>query len=177
MRRVLTTTVLSVAVLLVVGSAQAGYANPPSRTPDAKAVPMVGQSKTTLLQGIQKAAKHGAVIEAKFELDDSGALSLSTYTAKGFGTFYEVSGPAKAAPWKPSAEKITGAEDLVNSAVDLTVLDQGSTTLAGAVQSALAKQPGTAYWAVPTLHAKQPVVGIYIVDSAGKSHHLYVPVK
>src|SRR5438105_13499537 len=101
MRRALTTTPLAFAALAVVASALAGYGNPPTRTPDAKAVPMLGKTNTTLLQGIQAAAKHGAVIEAKFELDDSGALSLSTYTAKGFDAFFEVSGPAAAAVWKP----------------------------------------------------------------------------
>src|ERR1051325_7755356 len=99
MRRTL--TLLSLVALALTASALAGYAEPPTRTPDAKAVPRVETSNTTLLQGIQQAAKHGAVIEAKFELDDSCALSLSTYTAKGFGSFFEVSGPAKAAAWKP----------------------------------------------------------------------------
>jgi hypothetical protein len=177
MGRVPVTIVLSLTALVAAGAALAGYGNPPSRTPDAKAVSMVGKSNTTLLQGIQQAAKHGAVIEAKFELDDSGALSLSTYTAKGFTAFYEVSGPAKAAVWKPAVGKITDPGDLVNSAVDLTVLEQGSIDLATAVQRAAAKQPGFVYWAVPTLQDKQPVVGVYVLDNAGKSHHLYIPLK
>ena len=138
---------------------------------------MLGKTNTTLLQGIQAAAKHGAVIEAKFELDDSGALSLSTYTAKGFDTFFEVSGPAAAAVWKPGNDKITAREDLVNSTVDLTILDQGSIDLTTAVQRALSKQTGFAYWAVPTLQNKQPVIGVYILDNGGKSHHLFIPVK
>jgi hypothetical protein len=169
-------TVLFLATLVFAGSALAGFGNPPSRTPDAKAVPIVVKSNTTLLQRIEQAAKHGAVIEAKFELDDSGALSLSTYTAKGFGNFFEVSGPAKAAVWKPGNDKITDPGDLVNSAVDLTLLDQGKIDLATAVQRAAAKQSGFVYWAVPTLKNKKPVVGVYVLDGGGKSHHLYIPL-
>ena len=177
MHRRAATSVLILAALVVAGSAFAGYGNPPSRTPDDKAVPQIGKANTTLLQGIQEAAKHGAVIAAKFELDDSGALSLSTYTASGFTAFFEVSGPAQAAIWKPSADKITAREDLVNSTVDLTILDQGSIDLATAVQRALTKQPGFAYWAVPTLQNKQPVIGVYVLGRDGKSHHLFIPVR
>ena len=177
MRKFVSAALLSLATLATAGSALAGYGNPPSRTPDSKAVPMLAKAKITLLQGIQQAAKHGAVIEAKFETDDSGALSLSTYTAKGFGNFFEVSASPTTTPWKPGQEKITGAEDLVNSAVDLTLLDQGSLSLSSAVQKAVAEQPGTAYWAVPTLQGKKPVVGVYIRSSDGKSHHLFIPVK
>ena len=64
----------------------------------------------------------------------------------------------------------------MNSAVDLTILDQGSMLLASAVQRALAQQPGTAYWAVPTLKGKKPAVGVYIRSSDGKSRHLFIPV-
>lgn len=175
MRTFVSAALLSLATLALAGSALGGYANPPSRTPDAKAVPMLANAKVTLLQGIQQAAKHGAVIEAKFELDDSGALSLSTYTAKGFN-FFEVSASPTTAPWKPGQEKIAGGDDLVNSTVDLTLLDEGGVSLASAVQQALAKEPGTAYWAVPTLQAKKPVVGVYIRSSDGKSHHLFIPL-
>jgi hypothetical protein len=177
MRSKVTTLVSGfLAVGVIAGSALAGYGSPPSRTPDAKAVPMLGSAKITLAQGIAQASKKGTVIEAKFELDDSGALSLSTYTAKGFDAFHEVSGSPTGSSWKPSSETITAREDLVNSAVDLTILDQGSATLASAVNKALAQQPGTAYWAVPTLQGKKPVVGVYIRSSDGKSHHLFIPI-
>ena len=178
MRKLSVLAALALAVFaLTAGAVFAGYGNPPTRTPDPKVIPLLGKANVTLLQGIQQAAKYGAVIEAKYELDDSGALSLSTYTAKGFGAFYEVSASPITLPWKPSHDVIKAREDLVNSAVDLTILDQGGVTLAGAVRKALAKQPGTPYWAVPTLHAKQPVVGIYIRSTDGKSHHLFVPVR
>ena len=49
--------------------------------------------------------------------------------------------------------------------------------LAAAVRQALSRQPGTPYWAVPTLHGKKAAIGIYIRSSDGKSHHIYVPVK
>lgn len=178
MRKALIAIAVSLAALsTVLSSALAN--GPPSRTPDAKAVPLLSQAKVSLLQGIkQTQAKYGRVIEAKFELDDSGALSLSVYAApKGYDVFDEVSGSPTSAPWKPSSEVIKEREDLVNSAFDLTIVQEGGVGLAAAVRRALAQQPGIAYWAVPTLHGKQPSIGIYIRSSDGKSHHLFVPVR
>jgi hypothetical protein len=176
MRKTLTAVVVSLAALMIVLSA-ALASGPPSRTPDAKAVPLLGTAKVTLVRGIKQVqARYGRVIEAKFELDDSGALSLSIYPAKGYDVFKEVSGPAAASPWKPSAEVIKAREDVVNSVFDLTILQQSSFGLATAVQRALAQQPGIAYWAIPTLRGRQPVIGIYIRSSDGKSHHLFIPV-
>src|SRR5262245_35581412 len=40
---------------------------------------VLAQSNVTLAQGITEAEKTGAVIEAKFELDDAKKLSLSLY--------------------------------------------------------------------------------------------------
>src|SRR5712691_2543924 len=176
MRTTLTAAVLSLAALtIVLGSALAS--GPPSRTPYAKAVPLLGTAKISLLQGINQAQAHnGRVIEAKFELDDSGALSLSVYAAKGFDVFKEVSGPPTTSSWKPSADVIKAREDLVNSTFDLTILQESSIDLATAVQRALAKQKGIAYWAIPTLHGKQPAIGVYIRSGDGKSHHLFIPV-
>jgi hypothetical protein len=177
MRKAATAAAACIAFFTVILSS-AEASGPPSRTPDTKAIPMLSQAKVSLLQGItQTQAKYGHVIEAKFELDDSGALSLSIYAApKGYDVFKEVSGSPTAAPWKPSPEVITAREDLVNSAFDTTILQQGRVGLAAAVRHALAKQPGTAYWAVPTLHGKRPAIGIYIRSTDGKSHHVYVPV-
>lgn len=182
MRRTLTLTIFTVAGLALVLSS--ALASPPTRTPDAKAVPLLGTAKISLLQGINKVqAKYGAVIEAKFELDDSGALSLSVYpVTKGlrtnaeFNVFEEVSGPAAKAPWKQSVEVFKDREHLTRSSFDLTMMQLGNINLAAAVQRALAEQPGIAYWAIPTLQGKQPVVGVYIRSSDGKSHHLFIPL-
>lgn len=183
MRRTLILSVLSLtAFTLVLSSAPAK--TPPRRTPDAKAVPLLGTAKISLLQGIKRVqARYGAVIEAKFELDDSGALSLSVYpVAKGlrtnaeFNVFEEVAGPAAKSPWKPSVEVFKDREHLTRSSFDLTIMQLGSISLATAVQRALAQQPGTAYWAIPTLNGKEPAIGIYILSSDGKSHHLFIPV-
>jgi hypothetical protein len=176
-RPVIASAVCLAALTTTLGSALAS--GPPSRTPDTKAVPLLSQAKVSLLQGIkQTQAKYGRVIEAKFELDDSGALSLSVYAApKGYDVFDEVSGPPTSASWKPSSEAIKAREDLVNSTFDLTIVQEGGIGLAAAVQRALAQQPGIAYWAVPTLHGKQPAIGVYIRSSDGKSHHLFIPVR
>jgi hypothetical protein len=184
MRKTLTAVVLSLAALaLVLSSALAS--GPPQRTPDAKAVPLLGTAKISLLQGINKVqANYGPVIEAKFELDDSGALSLSVYpVTKGlrtnaeFNVFEEASGPATASPWKPSIEVFKDREHLTRSSFDLTIMQLSSINLATAVKRALAQQKGIAYWAIPTLRGTQPVIGVYIRSSDGKSHHLFIPVK
>jgi hypothetical protein len=166
-----------VGVLVTAGAALAAYGNPPSRTPDPAAPPVIAKAKTTMLQGIRQAEKSGPVIEAKYEVD-GGVLNLSTYVSKkGFDSFAEIAGPVTTPSWKPASNAITDRGDLVNSVVDLTILNQAKIDLATAVQQALTKQPGTAYWAVPTLQNKQPVVGVYIVDKSGKSHHLYIPLR
>jgi hypothetical protein len=182
MHRTLTLSVLSLAALsLVLSSA---LASPPGRTPDAKAVPLLSTAKISLLQGINRVqAKYGAVIEAKFELDDSGALSLSVYpVTKGlrtnaeFNVFQEVSGPAAKSPWKQSVEVFKDREHLTRSSFDLTIMQEGKINLATAVQRALAVQPGIAYWAIPVLQGRQPEVGVYIRSTDGKSHHLLIPL-
>jgi hypothetical protein len=183
MRTTLTAVVLSLATLAIALSS-ALASGPPQRTPDAKAVPLLGTAKISLLQGINKVqAKFGPVIEAKFELDDSGALSLSVYpVTKGlrtnaeFNVFEEAAGPATASPWKPSIEVFKDREHLTRSSFDLTVMQLSSINLATAVQRALAQQKGIAYWAIPTLQGKKTVIGVYIRSSDGKSHHLFVPV-
>lgn len=183
MRTTVTASTLSVVALTIaLGSALASA--PPSRTPDAKAVPLLGKAKITLVEGInQVEAKYGPANEAKFELDDSGALSLSVYpSAKGlkndaeFNVFEEASGPAAASPWKPSIKVFKDREHLTRSAFNLTLMQQSKINLATAVQRALAKQPGIAYWAIPILQGKKPAIGVYIRSSDGKSHHLFIPV-
>jgi hypothetical protein len=183
MPKVLPAIIVSVtALIVVVGSALAG--GPPSRTPDAKAVPLLDDAHVTLIKGIRQVeAKYGPAIEAKFELDDSGALSLSIYpAAKGlkpdaeFNVFEEASGSPLGSVWKPSLEVFKDREHLTRSAFDLTIMQQSKIGLATAVQRALTKQPGIAYWAIPALNGKKPVIGVYIRSNDGKSHHLLIPV-
>jgi len=181
-RATITALVLSLATLAIALSS--ALASPPQRTPDAKAVPLLGTAKISLVQGIKQVqAKYGAVIEAKFELDDSGALSLSVYpVTKGlrtnaeFNGFEEAAGSPTTLPWKPSIEVFKDQEHLTRSSFDLTIMQLSKISLATAVQRALARQPGIAYWAVPTLNGRKPAIGIYIRSSDGKSHHLFVPV-
>ena len=182
MRKALALGIVALAGLTVALSS--ALASNPQRTPDAKAVPLLGTAAISLLQGIELVrAKYGAVIEAKFELDDSGALSLSVYpvtkglrTSAEFNVFEEVSGPAAVSPWKQSVEVFTDREHLTRSAFDLTVMQLGNFNLATAVRRALTRQPGVAYWAIPTLQGKRPGVGVYIRSSDGKSHRLFIPL-
>ena len=63
MRAIITAFVLSLATLAVALSS--AHASPPQRTPDAKAVPLLGTAKISLVQGIKEVqAKYGPVIEA-----------------------------------------------------------------------------------------------------------------
>ena len=77
---------------------------------------------------------------------------------------------------RPSIEVFKDQEHLTRSSFDLTVMQQSRISLATAVQRALARQPGIAYWAIPTLKGKKPVIGVYIRSSDGQSHHLLIPV-
>lgn len=177
MRRIVATLAIGAAAAGVgAGAALAGYGSPPARTPDPKAPSLAAAAKVSLLQGIQQAGRYGTVIEAKYEPDGSGKPSLSTYAAKGFDAFFEVSGDPSSAPWKPGKDAITARQDTVSSAVDLTILDEGRLTLAGAVRKAMTMQPGTPYWAVPTLQNGKPGVGVYIADAGGKGHRVFVPL-
>ena len=88
----------------------------------------------------------------------------------------EAAGSPTALPWKPSIEVFKDQEHLTRSSFDLTIMQLSKISLATAVKRALARQPGIAYWAVPTFNGKKPAIGIYIRSSDGKSHHLFIPV-
>jgi hypothetical protein len=183
MRRTFTAALLSLAVMAVaVGMAGAGGQK---RTPDQRAIPLLDTVQTSMLAGIQQVQKtYGPVIEAKYELDDAGKLSLSIYpVTKGirtnaeFNVFEEVAGAPDVPEWKPSVEVFKDAEHLTRSSFDLTVLQMGHMSLAAAIRHALARQPGVPYWAVPTLRGTKPGVGVYVKSDNGKTHYVFVPVR
>src|SRR5262249_11711419 len=130
--------------------------------------------------------KHGlgSTIEAKFELDDAGKLSLSIYTVgKGIdkdaerNTFQELSGDPTVTTWKPSVEtfKVPDEEHLTRSARDLTIVQLAGSTLRGAVAIAEDAFPGGfVYWAIPTIRDTQPGYGVYVYAANKTVHYLFV---
>jgi hypothetical protein len=184
MRRTLFAAVVAVAAVAIVVAA-AGAGGSQKRTPDQRAVPLLDTAQISLLEGIQQVQKkYGAVIEAKYELDDAGALSLSVYpVTKGlhtnaeFNVFEEAAGPPDVPEWKPEIEVFKDQEHLTRSSFDLTVMQVGHISLATAVRRAVARQPGIPYWAVPVIKGTKPGVGVYIKSTDGKTHHVFVPVR
>lgn len=144
-------------------------------------------SKITLAAGIADAAKLGPVIEAKFELDDSKALSLSLYPISEAATvdaerqtFKELAGDPTKAPFGGATAKFDDQEHLTRSARDLTLLQLSKKTLAQAVAEVPASA-GFAFWAIPTMRLGRAGVGVYtaqgntrryrFIDGGGSSAH------
>ena len=153
------------------------------RTPDAKAVPQLPNAKITLVQGIKQVeAKYGPAIEAKFELDDEGALSLSVYpAAKGlkndaeFNVFEEASGPAAASPVEAVDRGLQGprAPDALRLRPHADAAEQDQPRDRRPASTRQAARDRVLGDPVPA--GKKPAIGVYIRSSDGKSHRLVIP--
>lgn len=159
-----------------------------ARTPElGNDLNVLKTSKVTLAQGIAEAAKVGPVIEAKFELDDSGALSLSLYPISDAltvdaerQTFKELAGDPTKATFTGTTETFADQEHLTRSARDLTLMQLGHKTLAQAV-SEVPSSAGFVFWAIPTMRAGRAGFGVYsaqgnrrqyrFIDGGGSSAH------
>jgi hypothetical protein len=93
------------------------------------------------LRGV--AAAHGSAIEAKYELDDAGKLSLSIYPVgkgidvnAGDNVFQELAGAPTAGAFTPGLETFSDQEHLTRSARDLTLVQLSQTSLLDAVDLA-----------------------------------------
>jgi hypothetical protein len=123
----------------------------------------------------------GTPIEAKFELGDDGALSLSVYPADltqpaEANTFAELAGDPTGSAWTPETETfaIPDEEHLTRSARDLTLVQTAGITLRAAVDQVEAAFPGgVVYWAIPTRRGTQSGYGIYVLDADDVSHYLF----
>ena len=131
----------------------------------------------------QVETQYGMPIEAKFELDGTGALSLSVYPADDMArsaeqnTFTELAGDPTGSAWAPSSSTFTvpDQEHLTRSARDLTLVQTAGLSLRAAVLQVEAAYPGGAvYWAIPTRRGTQSGYGIYVLDSADQPHYLFV---
>lgn len=118
------------------------------------------------------AEKHnGATIEAKFELDDSGKLSLSVYPLgkplnldSERNVFQELSGDPTASPWQPSLDVFHDQEHLTRSSRDLTLVQLSTISVRDAV--AEVEEYGTVYWAIPTVQAGRAGYGTYVLHES-----------
>jgi hypothetical protein len=144
---------------------------------------IVRASKISLGAGVRQVeAAFGRTIEAKFELDDAGALSLSIYPVGKSITldaernvFEEASGDPKTRPWTPGLEVFADAEHLTRSARDLTLVQTASLRLADAVALAEAQVPGgITYWAIPTMRHHRAGYGVYVLAPDNRSHYFFV---
>jgi hypothetical protein len=141
---------------------------------------IVSQAKVAMADGIAASeAQYGPTIEAKYELDDSGKLSLSIYPAGKPITldaernlFEEASGDPTATPWQPGLEVFHDQEHLTRSARDLTLLQLSRRSLGDTV--AWAGQFGRVYWAIPTISEGRAGFGMYLLDDEGESFYAFV---
>jgi len=150
------------------------------RTPELGGNPaIVGGSSITMGQALaQSEASRGATIEAKFELDDAGKLSLSVYPVgqpitfdAERNVFQELSGDPIASPWSPSLEVFHDQEHLTRSARDLTLVQLSRRPVVDAV--ARAERFGRVYWAIPTIQEGRAGYGVYLLRE-GKSHYVFI---
>jgi hypothetical protein len=150
------------------------------RQPELGGDPTIVLKATTTMADALAAteAKYGPTIEAKYELDDSGALSLSVYPAgKGGGldaerNLFEEASAAPASPWSPSLEIFHDQEHLTRSARDLTLVQLSRVSLADVV--AEASEYGSVYWAIPTIQEGRAGYGVYLLDARQRSQCVFI---
>jgi hypothetical protein len=134
-------------------------------------VQALGKSKLTLLGGMRQAAQgNGAVISAKFELED-GKLSLSVYTAaKGLAVpaeenvLQELSGSPEQGKWAPQVEVFKDVPHVARSAEQLTVMALGRRSLAAVVAEVSKAHPGTVFSITPAIKNHKPVAVVLIAQ-------------
>ena len=160
-------------------------APPDDRVPELGTnLAVVRQSKISMLEAIDRMEPgHGKIIEAKFELDGSGKLSLSLYPVKDFrvdaerNELGELAGDPTAAAFAPSYEKfdVPDEEHVTKASRDLSLVQAAGMNLRSAVVKTQAKFPGGfIYWAIPTRQGTRAGYGIHVLDSSNHTHYLFV---
>jgi hypothetical protein len=155
-----------------------GAQEPGGRNEDAKLLALLPKAKHSLLDGIHQAeAKAPEVaISAKFELEDSGALSLSVYTAeKGLrvdcehNVLKEFSGDPTASAWKPETEVFKDVPHVARSAQQLTLVSLGSAGLADIVGKAAKDGGGTVFSITPIVEDHKARYVVLVSTASGVS--------
>jgi len=146
------------------------------RAPELNAPTDVLGSKITMSDALAQAERTGPVIEAKFEPDDSGNLSLSTYpVGKPLAVYptdnilQELAGDPTQTPWAPSLEQFHDFEHLATSTRDLTLRELSAVSIADAVNE-VGEDGAIVYWAVPTIQENRAGYGVWALYNATKKH-------
>jgi hypothetical protein len=142
---------------------------------------VVYDSRITMSEGLaQVESDMGAVIEAKFELDHDGRLSLSVYPVGESilvdaekNIFQEAAGDPTADAWAPGVEVFHDQEHLTRSARDLTLVQLSRYSLPDVVE-AVEDVGGAVYWAIPTIQEGRAGYGVWFLDDDGDSQYLFL---
>ncbi|MGE5183878.1 MAG: hypothetical protein ACM31C_17530 [Acidobacteriota bacterium] len=142
------------------------------RAPELKSPTDVLASKISMHDALVQATKTGPVIEAKFEPDDSGKLSLSTYPVGKPLSVYptdnvlqELAGDPTATPWAPSLAPFHDFEHLCTSTRDLTLRQLSAVSIEDSVD-AVAEDGAIVYWTVPTIQEGRAGYGVWALYDA-----------
>jgi hypothetical protein len=155
-----------------------------ARAPELTDLSVLATSKISMSEALARAeSKYGGLIEAKFEPDDNGNLSLSIYpVGKGLdvdaerNTFFEASGDPTKLPFAPTLSEFTvpDVEHLTRSARDLTLVQTAGLSLRDAVTFVDLQSDGFVYWAVPTIQGTRAGYGVYVYGTDSKAHYFFV---
>jgi hypothetical protein len=156
-----------------------------SREPELADAKDVLKSKITMTQGLAQAAQQGPIIEAKFEPDGDGKISLSTYPVPSLSldsernTFQELAGNAENPTWAPAMEQFHDFEHLVRSSRDLTLRQLSAYGIEELVHEVEEYDGARVYWAIPTIQEGRAGYGVWalygetgvyaFVDGAGSN--------
>jgi hypothetical protein len=144
----------------------------------AKVIESLPQSKLTLSQGIEQAAKGDeAAISAKFEIHE-GSLALSVYTAeKGLNgdaehnVLKELIGSPSEEKWAPQVEVFKDVPHVSRSAQQLALMSLTKISLLDVIKKAEQDQAGKVFSIAPAIRDGKPVF-VMIVADAGKAREL-----
>jgi uncharacterized membrane protein YkoI len=134
-------------------------------------LPLLKESKISLLEGIDLAEKtSGVVTSAKFETNDEGKLVLSIYTIpEGLGvepekaSLTELEADPMASQVEFHSKIFQDKEHIARSSVHMTLMQLSPRTLKQIVQRALRRVPGTAMdIRNPLMRNKRPVADVII---------------
>src|SRR5215470_18105336 len=143
------------------------------RQPELKDPRDVLKSAISMGQGLAQAAQTGPVIEAKFEPDDSGNLSLSIYPVKALNldsernVFQELSGDPTKAPWMTGLDTFHDFEHLTRSSRDLTLRQLSAFSIEQVVHE-VEEDGANVYWAVPTIQEGRAGYGVWALYGTGQ---------
>lgn len=151
-----------------------------ARVPELANVTDVRASKITMAAAAaQIQASMGTLIEAKFETDHAGKLSLSLYPLGKPVTvdptnnvFQEAAGDPTTTTFTPALEVFHDFEHLSRSTRDLTIVQLSKLTMKDAISRG--GYFGLVYWAIPTMQAGRAGYGVYALDDDGDSQYVFI---